>query len=80
MFTKTAQDLEQYIPADSLPSLITGDASKPSFDERATGGVPKPGRLPVPSDEPNVEAYWKHVSEYEKRTIEWAKSENDDAL
>ncbi|ORE05449.1 CRAL/TRIO domain-containing protein [Rhizopus microsporus var. microsporus] len=80
VFTKTAQDLEQYIPADSLPSLITGDASKLSFDERTTGGVPKPGRLSVPPDEPNVEAYWKNVSEYEKMTIEWAKSENDDAL
>ncbi|EIE91027.1 hypothetical protein G6F46_005978 [Rhizopus delemar] len=80
IFTKSVQDLQNHIPEDSLPSLITGDASKPSFDERTVSEPPRPGRISIPADDADVKSYWKNVLDYEKKTTEWAESNQESLL
>lgn len=80
VFTKTVQDLEKYIPDDSLPSFITKDTSKPSFDERAVSDPPKAGSLSVPTSDTSVKEYWENVADYEKMTSEWAELDREDVL
>jgi phosphoribosyl-AMP cyclohydrolase len=80
IFTKSVQDLQNHIPEDSLPSLITGDASKPSFDERTVSEPPRPGRISIPADDADVKSYWINVVDYEKKTTEWAESNQESLL
>lgn len=74
VFTKNLEELEKYIAPDSLPIVITGDASKPSLDDQELKEFPKAGSRMIPSDTPEIKIYWDNVQDFESKTEAWAKT------
>jgi hypothetical protein len=83
-FTKNVKELEEYVPEDSLPIIITGDPSKPAMDDRELPRIPQGGNRLIPADTPDVKLYWDILADYESKTQHWAENKefggDEDAL
>ncbi|KAI8997345.1 CRAL-TRIO domain-containing protein [Pilobolus umbonatus] len=73
-FTNSIEELEKFIPADSLPTIITNDPTRPCMDEREKGSVPKEGYSVIP-DCPEINNYKQMLEVYKKETIAWANQD-----
>lgn len=73
VFTKNVEELEEYIAPDSLPIVITGDASRPALDDQELKHFPVAGSRLIPSDTPNIKLYWDTIDDFESKTEAWAK-------
>ncbi|KAI8881356.1 CRAL/TRIO domain-containing protein [Backusella circina FSU 941] len=79
IFTKSVGQLEQYIDAEGLPMIISGDTSRPCKDERTKCAPLKAGSVQIPKT-PNVDVYWTTINQYQKQTLEWAESDKESTL
>lgn len=74
-FTKSLNDLNQYIDPSALPSFISGDANKKTKDELIKVDAPKAGTLEKPTTAA-VQDYEDAIKEYSYETSEWVKKTN----
>jgi hypothetical protein len=79
IFTKSVGELENYIDAEGLPMIISGDSSRPCKDERTKCSPLKAGSPKIPNT-PEVDAYWSAVSQYQKQTLEWTESQKESTV
>ncbi|KAI9315538.1 CRAL-TRIO domain-containing protein [Dichotomocladium elegans] len=79
-FTKNLEELSQYVPESSLPSIISGDESKMTKDEKLKVDAPKAGSM-VPPQTAAVQNYTHMIREYISESKEWVKTDKpaDDA-
>ncbi|KAI8647089.1 CRAL-TRIO domain-containing protein [Parasitella parasitica] len=77
VFTKNLEELEKYLPSDTLPIIITGDKSHPALDDLEAESTPKAGYRTPPADNPRIRNYWETVDEYEVKTREWCKASRE---
>jgi hypothetical protein len=77
VFTKTLQELENYVDEDSLPIIITNNTNKPAIDDLEMERQPKAGNASTDTNNSQVKQYLDMIKNYEKKTREWVNSSND---
>ncbi|KAI8376826.1 CRAL-TRIO domain-containing protein [Blakeslea trispora] len=74
IFTKTIDELQNYIDEDCLPIIASGNKDKPSMDDIEAKRKPIAGQYPAPANDARIQHYWQTVKEYESSTKTWSNT------